>query len=47
MLDPGDGNEPEFSEWRWERLERLPELIVPFKRKVYSEVVSTFRDIAS
>jgi putative (di)nucleoside polyphosphate hydrolase len=46
VLDPGDGNEREFSEWRWERLERLPELIVPFKRGVYQEVVEAFSDIA-
>ena len=46
VLNPGGGkHEPEFSDWRWERLERLPELIVPFKRKVYEEVVKAFRDI--
>ena len=45
VLDPGDGNTPEFSEWRWERLERLPELIVPFKRNVYEDIVAAFRDI--
>ena len=33
---PGGGrHKPEFGEWRWERLERVPELIVPFKRDVY------------
>ena len=37
----------EFSAWRWERLERLPELIVPFKRGVYEQVVAAFRDIAA
>ena len=46
VLRPGGGkHKPEFSEWRWEKLERLPELIVPFKRKVYEAVVETFRDI--
>ena len=46
VLKPGGGKfKPEFSEWRWERLERLPELIVPFKRKVYEAVVEAFRDI--
>ncbi|HZP18709.1 MAG TPA: RNA pyrophosphohydrolase [Bauldia sp.] len=46
VLHPGKGRfKPEFSEWRWERLERLPELIVPFKRAVYGEVVAAFRDI--
>jgi len=45
VLDPGDGHKPEFSEWRWERLERLPELIIPFKRSVYEDIVAAFRDI--
>jgi putative (di)nucleoside polyphosphate hydrolase len=48
VAHPGGGkHKPEFSEWRWERLERLPELIVPFKRKVYEEVVTAFRDIGA
>ena len=46
VLHPGGGkHKPEFSEWRWERLDRLPELVVPFKRTVYEEVVAAFRDI--
>ena len=48
VLHPGGGkHKPEFSEWRWERLERLPELIVPFKRGVYEEVVAAFEAIAA
>lgn len=47
VLHPGDGHKPEFSEWRWERLERLPELIVPFKRPVYEQVVEAFSDLAA
>jgi len=44
---PGGGkHEPEFMAWRWERLERLPALIVPFKRKVYEAVAAAFADIA-
>jgi putative (di)nucleoside polyphosphate hydrolase len=39
----GGAHEPEFAEWRWERMERLPELIIPFKRKVYETVVAEFR----
>ncbi len=43
VLRPGGGaHKAEFSEWRWERMERLPELVVPFKRPVYEEVVKTF-----
>lgn len=40
---PGGGkHKPEFGAWRWERLERVPELIVPFKRNVYEQVVGAF-----
>lgn len=40
---PGEGrHKPEFGDWRWERLERVPELIVPFKREVYEQVAATF-----
>jgi len=33
---------PEFDVWRWERLDRLPDLIVPFKREVYRQVARAF-----
>lgn len=47
VLNPGGGAHPaEFDAWRWEALERLPELIVPFKKKAYEQVVAAFRDIA-
>jgi putative (di)nucleoside polyphosphate hydrolase len=40
---PGGGrHKPEFSGWRWERLERVPELIIPFKRQVYERVADAF-----
>jgi putative (di)nucleoside polyphosphate hydrolase len=46
VLKPGGGKyHAEFSSWRWERLARLPELIVPFKRQVYGEVARAFGDI--
>ena len=47
ILNPPGGQRPEFDEWRWERLERMPELIIPFKRDVYEEVVSAFRHLAA
>ena len=48
ILRPGGGKHAaEFSAWRWDRLARLPELIVPFKRKVYEEVVRVFADIGT
>ena len=43
---PGGGHEPEFEAWRWERLDRVPELIVPFKRSVYAEVAKAFAHFA-
>lgn len=33
---------PEFSEWRWMRLQDVPALIVPFKRALYDQVVAEF-----
>lgn len=45
VLNPGSGHKPEFSAWRWERMERLPELIIPFKRPVYEKVVAAFRHL--
>lgn len=32
----------EFDDWRWGELEEAPSLIVPFKRKVYGELVAAF-----
>jgi putative (di)nucleoside polyphosphate hydrolase len=44
---PGGGeHKPEFGAWRWERLERVPYLIVPFKRAVYEEVAAAFAPYA-
>ncbi|MCP5397275.1 MAG: RNA pyrophosphohydrolase [Sphingomonadaceae bacterium] len=36
---------PEFCEWRWVDPEQLPELIVPFKKRVYRTVLEAFRDL--
>ena len=35
---------PEFDAWRWAELESLPELIVPFKKKIYESVVDAFAE---
>jgi putative (di)nucleoside polyphosphate hydrolase len=43
----GGQHKPEFGEWRWERLDRIPELIVPFKRAVYEEVAAAFSPYAA
>lgn len=44
---PEGGHKPEFDAWRWERIERLPELIIPFKRQVYEGVVEQFMPFAA
>ena len=36
---------PEFEDWRWIEPERLPELVIPFKRGVYEAVLEEFRPI--
>ncbi|MCC7348132.1 MAG: RNA pyrophosphohydrolase [Variibacter sp.] len=38
--------EPEFTQWRWERLENVPALVVPFRRAVYARVAEEFRRFA-
>ena len=37
---------PEFCDWKWVEPDQLPELIVPFKKRVYRMVVEAFRDAA-
>jgi putative (di)nucleoside polyphosphate hydrolase len=47
VLRPAGGeHDAEFDQWRWERFERLPELVVPFKRKVYETVIAVFAPLA-
>jgi putative (di)nucleoside polyphosphate hydrolase len=40
------GHEAEFAAWRWEPLQNIPRLIVPFKRVVYERVVAEFAKYA-
>jgi putative (di)nucleoside polyphosphate hydrolase len=42
VADTRNGQVPEFDAWRWERLERVPELVVPFRREVYVAVAKEF-----
>ncbi len=37
---------PEFDAWRWARLQETPDLIVPFKRNAYLQVVDAFKAFA-
>ena len=42
-IDPATEH-PEFDAWEWVSPERLPELIVPFKRQIYLDVLEEFRE---
>jgi putative (di)nucleoside polyphosphate hydrolase len=35
---------PEFDAWQWVAPDRLPELIVPFKRQLYIDILEEFRE---
>ena len=35
---------PEFREWKWVEPERLPDLIVPFKRELYARLLGEFAE---
>ena len=35
---------PEFSEWKWASYDSLVNNIVPFKRKIYSQVIKEFKE---
>jgi putative (di)nucleoside polyphosphate hydrolase len=41
-----DAHDPaEFEEWKWVEPDTLPDLIVPFKKRVYRTVLDEFRDL--
>jgi putative (di)nucleoside polyphosphate hydrolase len=44
-LDADD--HPEFSQWQWVALKDTLDLIVPFKKDVYTEVINAFEDITT
>jgi putative (di)nucleoside polyphosphate hydrolase len=41
-----NGQPPEFDAWRWERLDLIADLVVPFRREVYRNVVRQFSRFA-
>jgi putative (di)nucleoside polyphosphate hydrolase len=41
-IDPAATEHPEFDAWEWVAPERLPDLIVPFKRQLYLDVLAEF-----
>lgn len=36
---------PEFSEWKWAPMQHLPDMIVPFKRPIYLQIIEEFRTL--
>ena len=45
-FDLAADGEPEFDAWKWTELETLPDMIVPFKRTVYQDIVAEFADVS-
>lgn len=45
-IDPPPGHEREFVAWRWAPVDELLDLIVPFKRDVYRDVLRAFAPLA-
>lgn len=43
---PPGGHSAEFDEWAWKPMHEMPDLIVPFKRDVYLQVVGAFEHLA-
>ncbi|MGE4323212.1 MAG: RNA pyrophosphohydrolase [Sphingobium sp.] len=37
--------DPEFRDWKWVDPDMLPDLIVPFKKKLYRDILQEFRDL--
>jgi putative (di)nucleoside polyphosphate hydrolase len=47
VMAPGGGrHRPEFDAWRWEAVEAVPDLVIPFKRDIYRDVLTAFADFA-
>ena len=45
-LTPRNNQPAEFDAWRWERLDRVADLVVPFRREVYRTVARQFAKFA-
>jgi putative (di)nucleoside polyphosphate hydrolase len=44
-IDLEEHDPPEFCEYRWIDPEQLPDLIIPFKKRVYRAVLEGFREL--
>jgi putative (di)nucleoside polyphosphate hydrolase len=47
IAHPAGAHQAEFSAWRWEPLQNVPDLVVPFKRQVYERVAKEFAKFTS
>lgn len=36
---------PEFCQWQWVAADKLPEIIVPFKKKIYTDILNEFKHL--
>ena len=45
-LAPSD-HKQEFDEWRWARMDEMIDIIVPFKKPVYEQVIKAFRHLGA
>ena len=49
-LEGGDADinivsdQPEFSAWKWVPIEQLPDLVIPFKRQLYLDLLQELKD---
>jgi putative (di)nucleoside polyphosphate hydrolase len=46
IANPAGGHNPEFIAWRWEKMQNLTALVVPFKQPTYQRVVMEFGKFA-
>ncbi len=46
-LVPRNGEQPEFDQWRWERLDNIATLVVPYKRDIYLAIAKSFAGFAT
>jgi putative (di)nucleoside polyphosphate hydrolase len=44
---PPGGHVAEFDMWQWRPMAELPQLIVPFKRRAYEQVISVFAHLGA
>ena len=45
-FDLNADGKPEFTDWKWVAMAELPRLVVPFKRRLYDEILAEFQDLA-